>query len=528
MEYTVENQDLREKAMWKDPARFALLVFCLTLSTLADAQSLSVELRSKCPVTAPAASGGGQKMAVLAGLLIQQVISKGVDIAGSALSAAAKDKSTTLSGESAPANYYVVDERANLVADTSVGCVVLFTPGSVGGSVPEWLSKVTGEMAQVKATPDFYMEIGLEHIEANDGIKATPQFLYVGQSVAPGSGWFRKQGKDYVVAVSLSSEETGASFGAMSFSFKSTHTGKGYVRVQPDGLSAPLEKIPDWPISARIPKLPESDATKEAVADRKTAIASYVEANGILKRNALTPLIKEPIEANGAYQEKVKKLCNQITEANNALPSAKGDKAEGSQQRFSDPRCPQALWNAKLTADKASTEAQVASDLAWAQAFFTSKCAQSRFERQLQDDSVPIKAYMYCKLPDYKNGRPKVGSFFAGATVVETSEASTFLKALASAFNEDKDKVKTALNDKFNPVRRDELSTQAVADDRDARQKYQLALLKVSQLDAVLQEASGGTASSRKLIEIQLAQAKIDANAAARKAGGSAPFPDLD
>lgn len=511
----------------KSSVSFALLLSCLTFSSLAFAQSLQVELRSTCPVTTPPAPAGGQKMAVLAGLLIQQVISKGVDIAGSALAAAAKDKVTTLSGESASENYYAVDEKGNLVADTSVGCVVLFTAGS-GGGRPEWLSKVTAEMAQVKAAPDFYMEIGLEHIEANDGIKATPQFLYVGKSLAPGNSWFRKQEKDYVVAVSLSSEETGASFGAMSFSFKNIDTGKGYVRVQPDRLATQLERIPDWPISARLPKLPESDATKEAAADRKTAIASYVEANGILKRNALTPLVKEPIEANGSYQEKVKKLCEQIVEANKSNPTAKGKKAEGAQQRFSDPRCPQALWNAKLAANKASTEAQVAYDLAWAQAFFNSKCANNRFEEQKQDDSVPIKAYKYCKLPDYKNGRPKVGSFFAGATVVETSEASAFLKSLASAFNEDKDKVKTALNDKFNPVRREELSAQAVAADRDARQKYQLALLKVSQVDAALQEASGGTASSRKLIEIQLAQAKIDANAAARAAGVSAPFPDFD
>lgn len=112
--------------------------------------------------------------------------------------------------------------------------------------------------------------------------------------------------------------------------------------------------------------------------------------------------------------------------------------------------------------------------------------------------------------------------------MVETSEASAFLKSLASAFNEDKDKVKTALNDKLNPVRRHELDAQAVATDRDTRQKYQLALLKVAQLDAALQEASGGTASSRKLMEIQLAQAKIDANAAARSAGVSAPFPEFD
>lgn len=113
-------------------------------------------------------------------------------------------------------------------------------------------------------------------------------------------------------------------------------------------------------------------------------------------------------------------------------------------------------------------------------------------------------------------------------TVAETSEASAFLKALASAFAEDKDKLKTALNDRLNPVRREELEAEKTASDRSARQKYQLALLKVSQIDASLQEASGGTLSSRKLIEIQLVQAKIDANAAARAAGVPAPFADYD
>ena len=340
-------------------ARVALLASFLTFSSLASAQSLQVELRSKCPVTAPAGAGGGQKMAVLAGLLIQQVISKGVDIAGSALAAAAKDKVTTLSGESASATYYTVDEKANLVTDTSVGCVVLFTAGSGGASNPEWMSKVTADMTQLKSVPDFYMEIELEHIAANDGIKATPQMLYVGKSLAPGNGWFRKQGKDYVVAVSLSSEETGASFGAMSFSFKNIDTGKAYVRVQPNGLTNQLERIADWPISARLPKLPESDATKEAASDRKTAIANYVEANGILKRAALTPLVKTPIESNTAYHDMVRKLCDQIVEANKAIPAGRSEKVEGTQQRFSDPRCPLALWDAKLAADKASTEAQV-------------------------------------------------------------------------------------------------------------------------------------------------------------------------
>ncbi len=77
-------------------------------------------------------------------------------------------------------------------------------------------------------------------------------------------------------------------------------------------------------------------------------------------------------------------------------------------------------------------------------------------------------------------------------------------------------------------MRREELEAEKTASERSARQKYQLALLKVSQIDASLQEASGGTLSSRKRIEIQLVQAKIDANAAARAAGVSVPFSDYD
>ncbi|MFN7104668.1 MAG: hypothetical protein ACK4N1_18780, partial [Pseudorhizobium sp.] len=91
------------------------------------------------------------------------------------------------------------------------------------------------------------------------------------------------------------------------------------------------------------------------------------------------------------------------------------------------------------------------------------KCSKAGdFEDQKADPSVPIAAYKSCKIPAYTKGRPKLGGFYAGATVVETSEASAFLKAVASAFNEDKDKLKTVLNDKFNPVRRDELAAEAV------------------------------------------------------------------
>ncbi|KRB95794.1 hypothetical protein ASE11_18535 [Hydrogenophaga sp. Root209] len=513
------------KKMLKTLVRIAFLMCCLALSTAVSAQSLRVHIVEKCPVTGPAKPPETPTdMAVAAGLILQQVISKGVDIAASALTAAAKDKVTTLSGESAVVDYYVVGGKVMLGSNPKMQCIVLLMTGTGSPSNPEWMKKLAfkDNPMGISTVPNFYMEVELEHL-SNNGLKATPQFIYIGKSLAEGHSWFRKQDKDYVVAVSLNAEESGTSFGAMTFAFKNIDTGTAYARVPPDGLQIALPSRPDWPIPARLPKLPETDLTKEAVAARKTSIASYVEANSILKKQATAdPLVKKPIETHTKYTDAVRTLCEEVKAANKSSSDPKSVKADAG--KFSDPRCPIPLWTAKLDADKAAVDAQKASDLVWATAFFQKNCSKGALKNEAKGD---VREYESCKLPG-DNAGTTVGGFYAAATVVETSEASAFLKSVASAFSEDKDKLKTALNDRFNPMRRDELSAEAVASDRDARQKYQLALLKVSQIDAALQEASGGTLSSRKLIEMQLVQAKIDANAAARTAGASAPFPELD
>lgn len=521
----------RGRDMLKRMARIGILAVCASCWTAASAQSLKVFMLPSCPVTQPAkAAGEGKKMAVLAGLVLEQVISKGVDIASTALAAAAKDKVTTLTGESSSTTYYEVNEKGAVAQSADLGCIVLLTGGANASDVLEWMSRATAapNFMNIKNVPDFYLEIAIQNFTQDAGLKATPTFLYVGKTLAPGNGWFRKREKDYVVAVSLNAEASGSAFGAMTFSFKNVDTGSAYVQEQPDGLKDELKMLPDWPIASRLAKLPETDEVKEAVSARKTVIADYMEANAILKRKAFpVPLVKQPIDSETNYHAAVLDLCRQIDTANKAPLTAKGDKAEAA--RFSDPRCPINLWNAKLAVDKASTKAQTDADLTWANSFFAAKCAAvGKFKDHPANPAIPSQAYQSCELPAFESGRPKVGDFFATATVAETSEASAFLKALASAFAEDKDKLKTALNDRLNPVRREELEAEKTASERSARQKYQLALLKVSQIDASLQEASGGTLSSRKLIEIQMVQAKIDANAAARAAGVSVPFADYD
>lgn len=517
--------------MLKWMARIGILAVCASCWTAASAQSLKVFMLPGCPVTRPAeAAGGAKSMAVLTGIVLEQIISKGVDIASSALTAAAKDKVTTLTGESFSTTYYEVDEKGTVAQSTDVGCIVLLSAGATASDAPEWMRRITAApgLKDIKNVPDFYLEITTERISQSTGFKATPAFLYVGKTLAPGNGWFRKREKDYVVAVSLNAEASGSAFGAMTFSFKNVDTGSAYVQEQPDGLKDELKSLPDWPIPSRLAKLPETDEVKGAVSARKTVIADYMEANAILKRNALpAPLIKKAIDAEPGYHDAVFKLCTQIDMANKGSTAAKGDKAEAA--RFSDARCPVALWDAKRAVEEASTKEQADSDLKWAMSFFAAKCAAAgKHKDNPANPAIPSQAYQSCDLPAFESERPKVGDFFATATVAETSEASAFLKAMASAFAEDKDKLKAALNDRLNPVRREELEAEKTASERNARQKYQLALLKVSQIDASLQEASGGALSSRKLIEIQLVQAKIDANAAARAAGVSAPFADYD
>ena len=509
-----------------------LIIFaCLSGWASAHAQSLRLFLRDSCPVV-PAVkpvSADAKAIAALAAVLLEQVIAKGVDIASTALSAAARDRTTKVSGESSVASFYQMNEKGGLALNPEVACIVLLSPGIDQTRHPDWVKEKSDALAKIKldGAPDFYLEVALEEKDAV--IQATPRFLYLGKPLES-SSWFRKAEKDYVVTLSLNEEATGKAFGSMVFSFGDVVADTPYASAQPDGMQTELKVLPNWPNANRVAKFPLPGEVNDAVSARKTRIADYLEANAILKRAALStpPLVKQAIDTDQKYQEAVAALCARIDAVNRNSKS--NDNAKAQAARVSDPRCPVDLWKASLEVENQSALAKRNVDTAWASAFFQRNCSQPN---RFVDNSVDLKAgtlaYKSCKLPDFEDKFANLaGSFVTSAAVVETSEASAFLKTLASALADNKGKVTTALNDQLNPARREELAAQAATSERDARQKYQIALLKVAQLDASLQENSASPLSSRKLIEIQLAQAKIDANAAARAAGASVPFTDYD
>ena len=113
-------------------------------------------------------------------------------------------------------------------------------------------------------------------------------------------------------------------------------------------------------------------------------------------------------------------------------------------------------------------------------------------------------------------------------TLTETSEPAKFVQLLGTAFNAKKADVVTVLNDRLNPQRKAELQGQKSDSEREEREAYEIALLKVQQLDATLSEAIDKPASTQLSIQIQLTQAKLDANKAARKAGKAVPYAEFN
>lgn len=523
--------------------RAAVAVLLVLLGTTATAQNLNAYIFPACPVTQPVKiGGGGDNVGFLAALVIQQLVSRGVDIAGTALAEAAKDKVSSISAESASTAYYTMDSMGSLKVSDKVGCVVLMSGGQGKAEIaqPAWLEIVKAKFAEqqieVTGTPDFYLELQLERSEVNLGLRATPRLIQIGRPLADGGFFSRKSGKDYVVSLSFLDESTGSAFGALSFTFQGLEKSIAYVGR--DSAVPGVQKLQNWPSASHTPKLPQLDAIKEAQSGQKSAIAPYLESNAIRKKDARKATAapeKASIDKDTDYRKKVEALCVAISQGGKDTgreqTKATSKPAEGEEpkdgSKASDSRCPYGVWLAKQEADDVAKAVDAKLLLEWANAFYEKKCplTTDRVKDPLKDRDGVVSV-MVCQLPKPKP--EEIGPFYVSATVVETAEASKFVKALAASFAEKKETLKTQLNDRINPARRDEIALIEEASERSARQKYQLALLKVAQLEASLSEASGSSGSARKAIEIQLVQARIDANTAARSAGDAIPYPEYD
>lgn len=477
---------------WSPVAAILSVVWCVSAS----AQQPRVLVLDRCPTKPPAAVTEG-----LLALFIPELISLGVDMAATALSEAAKTKEARGYAESSSFKYYQLSNAAELSRSTRLKCLVFVVGGDGTGTVPEWLDPARSVLNWLSSTPDMYLEIELLKREDNDGLLLAPRLIAVGK-VLGDHGWWSRNERGYAVAVSLKDASTLEAFGNAVFSFAGVETGQPYTQ---DGKDNSSRKLESWPQPVAVPKLPENDVVKEAVADQKTAIATRQEVNAILKRAATpAPQPRKLAVDTEDYLKSLDTFCKTAATWN----------AKKLPPTIKDDRCPKEVFQARRDLAKTEETQNTKEGLAWAQAYVASVCKP---EADAQEN---------CALPAPK--APEVGSTLASVTVTETTEPAKFVQLLATAFNAKKADVVTALNDRLNPQRKAELHGQKSDSEREAREAYEIAILKVQQLEATLSEASDKPASVQLSIQIQLMQAKLDANKAARKAGKAVPYAEFN
>lgn len=477
-----------------------------------NAQQVRTILTPACP-TSPPVDGAPKAIPPLLAIIIPELISLGVDVAATALNEAASTKSVSRSSDSEAFNFYSIDSSGELRQSDALGCIVVVAGGEDEHteSDPQWLqtARKHNALKWMRSTPDFYLEVALRPHQDNLGLILLPRLIFSKKPFEE-PGFWRRDERGYVVAISLKDESTLSSFGAATFTFKEVKPGTALSR---DGF-AKTERASEWPLPVTVGPLPENSDITAAVAKQKSASAPYRETNALLKAALKTPpIIKENVAYNRAYLDALSKVCREIVSANLTKPK----------NPIQDERCPIDLFIARRDLAKVEETENLSISRAWADAYFKRECLE---KNRVEAITVESKDVQICKLP--APSISEIGLSSVSVALVETTEATKFVKSLAAAFDRKKGDVKTALNDRLNPARRDELEENDAAKKKDARQQYQLSLLKVQQLDAQLREAFDKQESARIAIQIQLVQAKIDANKAALKAGEVAPYPEYE
>ncbi|WP_156894815.1 hypothetical protein [Janthinobacterium sp. 1_2014MBL_MicDiv] len=484
----------------------ALLLYFLSMPI--NASELKSKLTDNCPNQAPDQQSQISDSPLLA-ILIPEIISAGVDMASVAIAEAAKTKTATLITDSKAFDMYKVASNANLSINRKPGCLIIYQPASMpaaanaaSAAVPGWFSNARQYIPENSA-PDIYLEIQLRPGYQNSGMHLGPQLLVVNRRLQ--DGFFLKNKRGYVIALSFKDADSRASYGAATLAFDDVPLGI-WTR---DGRSG-TSMAPEWPEETMLPKMPSNAKIVADVSEQKQASAVVQEVNALLKQRVAqrTAVKRDDIADDAEYKAALQKFCK-------ALDSEKAGKGA---DKLGDDRCPINVYIAKrhlaTVIDARSREL----GYQWADAYFRNHCSTS--PGAMQDHPGT------CPLPD--PAIKTTGATFVSISVVETSEANAFAQSLAAIFDKKKGDIKTALNDKYNPDRRDELSDAAAVKARDARNVHQLAMLNVQQIEAQLQEAFDKPESARTGIRIQLARAKIDANKTSADAGLAFPFPEFN
>ncbi|HWW70975.1 MAG TPA: hypothetical protein VN089_13620 [Duganella sp.] len=493
------------------------MLLSAALACLAGAHSQAGELRAqivaKCPNQPEKPVVLEPQMGPLAAIFIPELIATGVDIAATALAEAAKANTVTLVADSNTFNMYTLTPKAELSFNENVGCLLVYLPATKesrgknqGAPAAAWFTKVSGVVDGMMDPPELYAEFEIDTTSQGSlKLKLIPQLLVVSRPLQ--EGFARKKQRGYVFALSFKDETSQTSYGAATFTFEDIPVG-AWTK---DGR--PGTKQTDWPLDAAVPKMPENADITEAIAAQKSKTAPYRSANALRKQqysvtHAALPDSPPDSFVSDEYAEALRQFCKKIDDASPPKASRK----------IADARCPVQVFMAKRDFSRAVDAAALKVGGKWADAFFVQKCAATKVSTA---DGPEL-----CQLPAPDIGG--VGNSQISVSVVETSEASEFIQRLSKVFSGKKEEIKTVLNDKYNPARREELARGAATKGLDARNAYRIAALNVQQTEAQLQEAADKPESARATLRIQLTQAKIDANKAAIAAGAAVPYPEFD
>lgn len=486
--------------------------------------TLQVWIEPACPSVAPPLETQSAVAALIIEGLLSTAVTTALDAAGNYFTAAAKTRSTALKG-SVDDVFYTLDAQGQLTpVHDAQGCVVMM----VEGTQPRqpWFDAArerSEQLRHVESLPRFYFEASFEPAPSPAReLVARNRMLHVGSFFE--TGWNYTDERAYSVALTLRGLEDYKAFGQLSFNFAGVRPGTwaasniirnraGQDTQRDVSIKSPP---PDWASAQRVPFHPVNATIESAVNTQKLAAAPFQKATRLLNMTKSEPVLEEPewvVRGGGAtpasfsaaphFAASLQALCE-------AMDKLKDKKIELPR----DARCPLSYLQAANDLEDARAALRTEMENIWANGFFAyhkgGACNKDK------DDHV------VCTPP--LRAQPQQGPYAWEVTVVETREPNALATAVASAFSANKDKLKTTLEDELIPSRRAAAADKDEAAARDAQLAYRLAMLKVEEEQAKLQEAATKPRSEQLVQQAIVLRAKVAANTAARAAGLPLPF----
>lgn len=457
-----------------------------------------------CPSDPPPALKAAQDRSALIGLVVAAVAPKliegAVDTAAEALKAAGQTKTFATNAKSA-ADFYKVSQSADLSVATDCLVVVRGVFDSAKPSPLQW-ARNSDELLGLQHV-NFQLEAKLKPLRGLKYFQLVPQFLKLDKFDE--SSFFRRNKRDYVVAVTLTIPGGAQPFGSAEMTFKD---------LSPDTTL----KEGDWRLRAAS-TLPiafptESVDTTKAKEKREAELAPYLLALDILSPPRAPRVARAPdLYSDKDVADKAKALCDAIDSQNRHLAKA---------NQIYDERCNYLLTTVRQDLDDGLKNANRNSAR---QTWALNVC------KYVKADPLQKTAASCSNQPSAPNLNNSSFTYFTTQlTLSETREGSKFALYLGNAVSSSKAEVSSALQQKLLPKSQAVKDSEAVAA-RTARTAFLVADLEVTKAeeslaDSLLQQPPVPVDITDARIE--LLKAKIAANDAHRKTGTSIPYPEVD